>query len=80
MFTVKPHWIPNTHALLELAAASCGEVFLNLPDGSRADLKRDGAVRQLLRMLQPGEEGLRLSLSDRGDVASLMRYLSEAAL
>ena len=28
----------------------------------------------------PGEEGLRLSLSDRGDVASLMRYLSEAAL
>ena len=80
MFTVKLHWIPNTRVLLELAAASCGEVFLNLPDGSRADLKRDGAVRQLLRMLQPGEEGLRLSLSDRGDVASFMRYLSEAAL
>lgn len=53
---------------------------MDLPDGSRADLKRDGAVRQLLRMLRPGEEGLRLSLSDRGDVASFMRYLSEAAL
>ena len=33
MFTVKLHWIPNTHALLELAAASCGEVLLDLPDG-----------------------------------------------
>lgn len=80
MFTVKFHWIPNMCRFLELAAESCGEVLLDLPDGSRADLKRDGAVRQLLGMFQPGDAGLRVSLSDRGDVASFMRYMSEAAL
>ena len=80
MFTVKLHWIPDMRRFLELAAESCGEVLLHLPDGSWADLKRDGAVRQLLRMLRPGEEGLRVRLSDRGDVETFMGYLSGAAL
>ncbi len=80
MFTVKFHWIPNMCKFLEMAARSCGEVLLDLPDGSRADLKRDGTARQLLGMLQPGETGLRVRLSDRGDMAAFMRYMSEAAL
>ena len=78
--TVKFHWIPNMCKFLEMAARSCGEVLLDLPDGSRADLKRDGTARQLLGMLQPGETGLRVRLSDRGDMAAFMRYMSEAAL
>lgn len=80
MFTVVFHWIPNMRRFLELTAASCGEVLLNLPDGSRADLKRDSAVRQLLRMFQPAEAGLRVSLSDRRDMETFMRFMSEAAL
>lgn len=78
MFTVM--MLPNAERFLELAARSCGEVLLHLPDGSLCDLKRDHTARQLLKTLRPGREGLQISLSDRGDAPAFLRYLQEAAL
>lgn len=72
--------IPNAENFFRIVEESQGEVTLCLPDGGRRDLKRDPAARQLVRTLRPGGEGLRVSLSDRGDTTAFFRYMQEAAL
>lgn len=72
--------IPNAERFLRIVEGSRGEVALCLPDGGRCDLKRDPAARYLVRTLCPGGEGLRVSLSDRGDLPAFFRYMREAAL
>lgn len=72
--------IPNTERFFQIVEGSRGEVALCLPDGGRCDLKRDAAARQLVRGLRPGGEGLRVSLSDCGDMPAFFRYMREAAL
>lgn len=72
--------IPNTENFFRIVEESRGEVTLCLPEGGRCDLKRDPAARQLVRTLRPGGEGLRVSLSDRGDTTAFFRYMQEAAL
>ena len=62
----------------ELAAESRGEVLLNLPDGSRADLKRDSASAPADA---PAGGGVSAAGPPRpGTAASFVRYPSEAAL
>lgn len=72
--------IPNAENFFRIVEESRGEVTLCLPDGGRCDLKRDPTARQLVRTLRPGGEGLRVSLSDRGDTTAFFRYMQEAAL
>ena len=72
--------IPNAERFLRIVEGRRGEVALCLPDGGRCDLKRDPAARYLVRTLCSGGEGLRVSLSDRGDLPAFFRYMREAAL
>lgn len=72
--------IPNTENFFRIVEESRGEVTLCLPEGGRCDLKRDPAARQLVRTLRPGGEGLRVSLSDRGDTTAFFRCMRDAAL
>lgn len=51
--------------------------MLRLPDGGQTDLKESNEARQLLRMLRPGQAGLRISLSDPEDVPDFLRYMME---
>ena len=70
-------FIPDPERLLHLVEKSRGNVMLRLPDGGQTDLKESHEARQLLRMLRPGQAGLRISLSDPEDVPDFLRYMME---
>lgn len=76
---IKLNEIPNPEKLLSIIDDSRGDVFLGLPDGSRCDLKRESAARQLLRIMAPGRDGIRLNLSDPDDTTAFLRYMAEPA-
>ena len=63
--------IPDTKRFLTLVNKSCGDVLLNLPDGTQCSLKRDHTARQMLRAI---------SISNPGDAPTFLRYMMEAAL
>lgn len=70
-------FIPDPEKFLRLVQRSRGNVMLRLPDGGQTDLKESHEARQLLRMLRPGQAGLRISLSDPEDVPDFLRYMME---
>lgn len=70
-------FIPDPEKFLRLVQRSRGNVMLRLPDGGQTDLKESNEARQLLRMLRPGQAGLRISLSDPEDVPDFLRYMME---
>lgn len=70
--------IPDPEKFMKVVFQSRGEVLLHLPDGSCCDLKRSIVAGQLLRVMEPGREGLRISLTDQGDLPAFARYMSEA--
>lgn len=72
--------IPNTEKFLSLVNQSRGDVLLHLPDGGRCSLKQDHTARQILRTMRPGQDGISISFSNRGDIPAFMRYMMEAAL
>lgn len=71
--------IPNTDRFFQVVEASRGNVFLQFPDHTRCDLKRDHTARQLIRAMHPGQEGLCISLTNPEDFTGFMRYMMEAA-
>lgn len=71
----KIHLIPNMERFLSLVARSRGKVLLHLPDNTQYDLKEDSAVRQLFRTMEPGREGVRISLSDPSDIPAFINYM-----
>lgn len=70
-------FIPDPEKFLRLVQRSRGNVMLRLPDGGQTDLKESHEAQQLLRMLRPGQAGLRISLSDPEDVPDFLRYMME---
>ena len=72
--------IPDTKRFLTLVNKSCGDVLLNLPDGTKCSLKRDHTARQMLRAMRPGQNGISISISNPGDAPTFLRYMMEAAL
>lgn len=72
--------MPNTEKFLSLVGGSCGDVVLHLPDGTCCSLKRDHTAREMLRAMEPGQEGISISFSDPGDTPAFLRYMMEAAL
>ena len=71
--------IPDMERFLRIVEDSRGKVLLHLPDKTLCDLKRDSTAVQLLRMVCPGREGLRISLSDPRDLPSFVSYMMESA-
>ena len=71
--------LPDREGFLDLVDRSRGSVLLQLPDRSTCDLKRDPTARQMLRLLEPGAEGIRLRLSDPEDLPAYLRYMMESA-
>ena len=71
--------LPDWQEFLDLVDHSRGSVLLQLPDQSTCDLKRDPAARQMLRLLEPGAEGISLRLSDPADLPAYLRYMMESA-
>lgn len=67
--------LPDAENFLNVVSNSRGQVLLHLPDDSRCDLKRDNTARQLLRAMQPGPQGLCISLSDSRDVPAFLGFL-----
>lgn len=71
--------LPDKDNFLNVVEHSRGQVLLHLPDNTSCDLKRDNTARQLLRVLQPGTEGLCISLSDARDVPAFLDYMIGSA-
>ena len=77
MLTMK--LLPDRESFLNLVDRSRGSVLLQLPDQSTCDLKSDPIARQMLRLLEPGPEGISLRLSDPADLPAYFRYMMEAS-
>ena len=60
--------LPDRDRFLEIVDHSRGSVLLRLPDHTDCDLKTDPIARQMLRMLDPAEEGVTLRLTDPEDL------------
>lgn len=71
--------LPDREEFLELVDRSRGGVLLQLPDQTTCDLKHDPAARQMLRLLEPGPEGISLCLSAPEDLPAYLHYMMEAA-
>lgn len=72
---LKINVIPNMERFLDLVARSRGKVLIHLPDNTQFDLKEDSAVRQLFQTMLPGQDGVRISLSDPDDVPAFISYM-----
>ena len=70
--------LPDRERFLNIVDHSRGGVLLRLPDGTDCDLKADPGARQLLRLMELGEEGLSISLTDPKDLPLYLRYMMEA--
>lgn len=68
----------NPEKFFHTVDQSRGDVLLHLADGSRHDLKQDCSIRQLLRSVAPGREGLTISLGNSGDIPAFLSYLISA--
>ena len=69
----------NPDRFLSVVNESKGDVLLRLPDESRVNLKNNRPAQQMLRMLKPDEDGIRIDLTDSRDTQSFIRYMSEEA-
>ena len=76
---LKIHVMPNTEKFLSLVEQSSGDVLLNLPDGKQCSLKKDNTARQMLRIVEPGQDGFSISFSNSDDITAFMRYFIGAA-
>ncbi|MDY3690381.1 MAG: hypothetical protein SO072_00260 [Dysosmobacter sp.] len=72
--------LPDREEFLELVDRSRGGVLLQLPDQTTCDLKHDPAARQMLRLLEPGPEGITLRLTNPEDLPAYLHYMMEAPL
>ena len=70
--------LPDRERFLDIVDHSRGSVLLRLPDHTDCDLKTDPVARQMLRMLDPGTEGVALRLTDPGDLPAYLHYMMEA--
>lgn len=70
--------ISSTEKFLNLIKKSQGAVILHLPDGSQLDLKQSHTAQQIFQIMQPGQSGLHISLSDSADTPGFIRYMMEA--
>ena len=70
--------LPDRDRFLEIVDHSRGSVLLRLPDHTDCDLKTDPVARQMLRMLDPAEEGVTLRLTDPEDLPAYLQYMMEA--
>ena len=70
--------LPDRDRFLEIVDHSRGSVLLRLPDHTDCDLKTDPIARQMLRMLDPAEEGVTLRLTDPEDLPAYLHYMMEA--
>ena len=70
--------LPDRDRFLEIVDHSRGSVLLRLPDHTDCDLNTDPVARQMLRMLDPAEEGVTLRLTDPEDLPAYLHYMMEA--
>ena len=70
--------LPDRDRFLKIVDHSRGSVLLRLPDHTDCDLKTDPVARQMLRMLDPAEEGVTLRLTDPEDLPAYLHYMMEA--
>lgn len=71
--------LPDTEKFLSVVDQSRGGVFLQLPNQTKLDLKKDTTARQMLHLIDESREGLQIDLTEQSDVVSFLRYLTEAA-
>lgn len=70
--------IPDTNRFLDLVGKSRGDVTLHLSDGSQVELKQARTAQQLLRIVDPGQSGLDIRLSNPADTLDFIQYMMEA--
>ena len=57
-----------------------GNVYLELPDQTRLNLKEDRSVLHLLRYMPAVQSAWRLNLTDQTDLPLVMRYMMDSAV
>lgn len=75
MYKVNIRTIKNTEKFIRMIENSHGQVFLQLPDETLCDLKRNTAALQMIRMINPGELWLDFFLTDDRDSYNFMAYM-----
>lgn len=71
-------YLPDRKRFLQLVSQSRGDVVLHLPDNSRLSLKQDPTAQRLLQVMDPGQDGLQITLTNPTDTTAFMRYMLEA--
>lgn len=67
--------MPDANRFLKIVEQSHGQVLVQLPDGSQCDLKQDHVAKEIVRTMQPREDGICIDLSDKRDLPAFVRYL-----
>ncbi len=69
----------NMDRFAEVIGRCRGDVYLNLPDKTRCNLKENREALQLLRLLRPAQDGLDVDLADQADFPLVVRYMMDSA-
>ncbi len=72
--------LPDTEKFMDLVDNSKGDVFLMIPGGDRYNLKQDDCARKLFRVMEPGNNGLKITLSNPQDAPEFFHYMSQIVL
>lgn len=74
---LKFYSIPNPDKLLSVVDQSQGDVFLRLPDGGECNLKQEHVARELLRLMTPNKDGVKIDLTNPSDAPAFLLYMME---
>ncbi len=69
----------NMDRFAEIIGRCKGDVYLNLPDHTRCNLKENREALQLLRLLRPAQNGLDVDLANQEDFPLVVRYMMDSA-
>lgn len=69
----------DTERFMNHIAASRGNVYLRLSDGSLCDLKHDRMASALFRTMEIPGSGIELIFSEAQDIPCVLQYVTEAA-
>ncbi len=72
---LKIYRIPNAKRFIQLVQNSKGSIFLQMPDGTKCDLKNDSAALHMIGMMNVGKDGLELQFSEQGDRREFIQYM-----
>ena len=79
MYRLNLKQIPNANKLEKVIKESKGSVLLKLPNDEFYNLKEEKMGTQLLKVFQPGTDGLEIQLTNEEDFVHFLSYMVNVA-